>query len=244
VQSNLKLAIGGLFLPAYGASGSADELAVSASYAVLSRDELVRQIESLRQTNQLFQMRLMQAEEWRKENDRLRHQLGITRQFPWNLKLARVVALDPANWWRTIQIDRGARDGIVPNAPVLTVHGLVGRVSEVGYAHSQVVLVGDPDCRVSVLIGDERNREQGFIAPATSNPSDDALVDLTYISRHSKLAAGQVVVTSGHGNIFPKGIVVGQIADFRTVGFGLYKEARVSLAVKMNALEEVWVKVP
>ena len=52
------------------------------------------------------------------------------------------------------------------------------------------------------------------------------------------------VVTSGVGGIFPPGILVGQIADFRTVGYGLYREARVSLAVKMNSLEEVWVKAP
>jgi hypothetical protein len=53
-----------------------------------------------------------------------------------------------------------------------------------------------------------------------------------------------VVVTSGDGGVFPPGILVGQIADFRTMGYGLYREARVSLAVKMNSLEEVWVKTP
>jgi rod shape-determining protein MreC len=52
------------------------------------------------------------------------------------------------------------------------------------------------------------------------------------------------VVTSGVGPIFPKGLIVGQIADVRSAGDGLYKEARVSLAVKMNTLEEVWVMMP
>ena len=108
---------------------------------------------------------------------------------------------------------------------------------------AQVVLVGDPDCRVAVLVGDEKNREQGVIAPASS-PLDNTLVELSYLSRHAKLAAGQSVVTSGLGGIFPKGIVVGQIADFRSVGYGLYKEALVRLAVKMNRLEEVWVMMP
>jgi rod shape-determining protein MreC len=189
-------------------------------------------------------LRLMQADDVLKENGRLRAQFGIPRQYPWNKQLARVVARDPANWWRTIRIDRGARDGVATNAPVFTTAGLVGRVSEVGFAQSQVVLVGDPDCRVAVLIADEKSREQGIIAPSSSSPSDDALVDLGFISRNAKLAAGQMVVTSGQGGIFPPGIIVGQIADFRAVGYGLYKEARVSLAVKMNTLEEVWVKMP
>jgi rod shape-determining protein MreC len=243
-SANLKLAISGLFLPLFGLAGSAEQLADSSSYVALSRDELIRQIGVLQQTNQLWQMRFMQAEEWRKENDRLRQQIGFARQHQWNMKPARVVARDPANWWRTIKIDRGSRDGIVTNAPVLSVQGLVGRVSEVGYAHSQVVLVGDPGCRVSVLIGDEKSREQGIIAPSSSSPSDDALVELSYLSRNARLAAGQTVVTSGQGGVFPPGIVVGQIAHFWPVGYGLYKEARVSLAVKMNTLEEVWVLMP
>ena len=56
---------------------------------------------------------------------------------------------DPANWWRTVQIDLGSRDGIQTNQPVLTAEGLVGRVSSVSYVSSQVVLIGDPNCRVS-----------------------------------------------------------------------------------------------
>ena len=103
--------------------------------------------------------------------------------------------------------------------------------------------MGDPDCRVAVLVGDERSREQGFIAPSSS-PIDNSLVELSYLSRNAKLAAGQSVVTSGIGGIFPKGIIVGQVADFRSVGYGLYKEAFVRLAAKLNRLEEVFVLFP
>jgi rod shape-determining protein MreC len=115
-------------------------------------------------------------------------------------------------------------------------------VSEVGFAQAQVLLVGDPGCRVAVRVGE--TGEQGVIAPSSSSPLDDTLVELGYLSRHAKLLPGQLVVTSGVGGIFPKGFVVGQIADVRSAGYGLYKEARVSLAVKMNTLEEVWVMMP
>jgi rod shape-determining protein MreC len=239
--TNLKLGIRSLFLPLYGAAGSAEDLLNSASYVAVPRSELIRQLEALQNEKQEARIRQMQADEAVRENARLRDQLGVMRQYPWKPKPARVVARDPANWWRTLQIDRGSRDGIMTNAPVVTPEGLVGRVSEVGFAQSQVVLVGDPDCRVSVLVGDEKSREQGVIVPSSSSPSDDALVELGFIPRHSKLSAGQLVVTSGQGGVFPKGIVVGQIAAHRDVGYGLYKEAFVRLAVKMNRLEEVWV---
>jgi rod shape-determining protein MreC len=243
-RHNLKLAISGMFLPIHGAAGSTGELINVASYAALPRGDLVRQIEALQKEKQESRMRLMQADEAMRENLRLRDQLGIPRQYPWKFKLAKVVARDPANWWRSIRVDLGSRDGLATNAPVLTGDGLVGRVSQVGFAQSQVVLVGDPDCRVSVLVGDEKSREQGVIAPVSSSPLDNTLVELSYVSRTSKLAAGQPVVTSGLGGVFPKGIVVGQIADFRSVGYGLYNEALVRLAVKMNRLEEVWVMMP
>lgn len=240
--ANFKRAVAGMFLPMFGLAGSIEELAVKSSYGVLPRHALVGRILELERENQSMQLRVMQGEAALKENDRLRAQFGVTRQYPWNKKLARVVARDPANWWRTIQIDRGSRDGVTNNAPVFTAAGLVGRVSEVGFAQSQVILLGDPACRVAVLVGE--TREHGIIAPSSSSPLDDTLVELSYLSRHSKLIPGQLVVTSGEGGIFPPGIIVGQVADIRAAGYGLYKEARVSLAVKMNQLEEVWVMTP
>jgi len=241
-SANFKRAVSGMFLPAFGLGKSVEDLTVKSSYAVLPRHALIQRIEELEKEKQANAIRLMQSEEVLKENARLLQQFNSARQYPWKKKLARVVSRDPANWWRTLRIGLGSRDGVVPYAPVFTASGLVGRVSEVGFAQSQVLLVGDPGCRVAVHVGE--TREQGVIAPSSSSPLDDTLIELGYLSRHAKLQPGQVVFTSGVGGIFPKGLVVGQIADVRSAGYGLYKEARVSLAVKMNTLEEVWVMMP
>jgi rod shape-determining protein MreC len=240
--ANFKRAVSGMFLPLFGLGDSAETLAVNSSYALLPRHALIQRIEELEREKQSNAIRLMQADEVMKQNARLSVLHSAGRQFPWNKKLARVVSRDPANWWRTIRIGLGSRDGVVPFAPVFTANGLVGRVSEVGFAQSQVLLVGDPGCRVAVHVGE--TREQGVIAPSSSSPLDDTLIELSYLSRHAKLLPGQLVVTSGIGGIFPKGLIVGQVADVRSAGYGLYKEARVSLAVKMNTLEEVWVMMP
>ena len=243
--ANLKLAISSLFLPLYGAAGSTQDLVVRTSYALVPRGELIRQIDTLEREKQETRVRLMQAQEAIRENARLRDYFAITRQFPWKPLAARVSSRDPANWWKGITIDRGSRDGVRTNSAVVTAEGLVGRVAEVGYTHARVVLVGDPDCRVSVLVGDERNREHGVIDPSSSSPLDSALVELSYLSRNAKLSAGQVVITSGLGGVFTKGIVVGHIAEIpRSVGYGLYKEAMVRLAVKMSQLEMVFVLNP
>jgi rod shape-determining protein MreC len=184
----------------------------------------------------------MQWEAIRQENNRLRQQLGLRRQYPdWNLKPAKVIARDPANWWRSLIIDVGSRDAITTNAPVLMSEGLVGRVSEVSFAHSQVVLLGDPDCRVAVVL--EESRAHGVIAPESANPLDDSLVDVSFISRNTQLKAGQKIITSGYGGIFPAGILVGHVVDAHSVGYGLYTEVRAKLAANIGAVDEVWVKV-
>src|SRR5439155_19332777 len=87
---------------------------------------------------------LAQAQEASQENAQLRRALGWQQRVPWSLKPSRVVGQDPANWWRTIMIDVGLRDKIRPNMTVLTSEGLVGRVTDVGFDLSRVVLVGHP----------------------------------------------------------------------------------------------------
>jgi len=236
--SRLKLGIGGLFLPLFGTVDSVRQLPGRAADTVLPRSELLRQIDNLQRENQQLKAQNLQAAAVAQENDRLRSLVGWQRQQPWKLKLARVVLRDPANWWRTVQIDLGRRDGLVENLPVLTADGLVGRVSSVGYARSQVVLVGDPACRVSARVLNP-SRDMGIINPG--GPLDSSLVDLAYLSGNAALKPGQPVVTSGEGGIFPAGIPIGQIVDARPAEFGLYTEARVKLAANLGGLEQVWV---
>ena len=52
-----------------------------------------------------------------------------------------------------------------------------------------------------------------------------------------------LIAAGSSGGIFPPGIMVGYLVDFRSIGYGLYQEARVKLTVRMNALEEVFVKL-
>src|SRR5580698_2112633 len=127
--SHLKLAVGSLFLPLFGLANSAQQLPADLADSVLPRRELLKQIDNLRRQNQQLKEQQIQTASIARENDQLRESLGWQRQSPWRVKLANVVMRDPANWWHTVQIDLGSRDGIQTNQPVLTAEGLVGRVS-------------------------------------------------------------------------------------------------------------------
>lgn len=239
--ARLKLAIGSLFLPLFGLTGSAHQLAGKAGDALTPRRDLLKQNATLRAENQRLRVQALQADELLRENTRLHEQLNWRqRQKSWTLKPANVIARDPATWWRTVQIDLGSRDGMKTNLPVLTASGLAGRIATVGFDRSQVVLLGDADCKVSGLVSE--TRDMGIVG--AGGPFDSSLTTMSHLPKDANLKAGQNVVTSGLGGIFPKGIPIGNIVDSRQVEYGLYTEARLKLAANLSALEDVWVLMP
>jgi rod shape-determining protein MreC len=238
--ARIKLGIGSLFVPFFGLANAAQQTAVKAGDAVLPRSELLRQLEDLRRQNQALRLQQAQSEGVLRENDRLRQIVNWQRQMPWKFKLANVVLREPSNWWRTVQVDVGSRDGIKVNMPVRTVDGLVGRVSSVSLTRSQVVLLGDPNCKVAARV-ENAARDTGVITG--SGPLESDFVEMGYLSRNADLKPGQNVWTSGLGGIFPKDIFIGRVVDSHSEEYGLYTVARVRLAANMSALEEVWVMV-
>lgn len=238
----MKLALSGLFLPLVGLTGSVHQLKGTARETLTSKREVERENEQLRQTNQALRIQLQQDVAVWNENQRLRSLVGWPRQVPWKVRLARVIARDPANWWRSVEIDLGSRDGVKPNAPVLIPQGLVGRVQAVGANRSQVILLGNPELRVAAAV--RPSNETGVINSSSSSPSENDMVDLDYLSGASNVRPGQNVVTWGEGGIFPANIPIGYVVDLRAKEFGLATEARVKLWADMGSLEEVWVIMP
>jgi len=242
VAIQAKLAVSSLFLPLFGLAGSVHALAAQAGNTIVPRRVLNERIDQLTKENLQLSLKAAQGEEALRENARLHQLLGWQQQSPWHLKPARVVARDTANWWRTLRIDFGKRDGARVNMPVLCPEGLVGRLSQVGYAMSEVVLVGDPKCAVAVVIAE--THENGVVTASASGVLDHRLVDLTHLPRNTALKPGQTVYTSGLGGVFPAGIPVGAVVDWRSVGYGLYSEARLKLGADSSRLQEVMVMLP
>jgi len=238
--ARVKLAISALFIPLFGLSQSTQTATGKVADVALPRGVLLNQMEQLRQENEQLRVLQMQADAVKLENDRLRQMIQLKPHPAWKPRLAKVVGRDPANWWRTVQIDLGSADGLKVNLPVMTSQGLVGRIYAVGQHRALVVLIGSAECRVAAIV--DKSRENGVVGPSASAAIlDPNLVELSYLTRNSKLEPGQPVYTSGLGGIFPAGILIGSIVDTQTVEHGLYVEARIKLAVNVNQLEEVWV---
>ena len=191
---------------------------------------LLAEIEELRAKN-------MAANEFEAENQRLRALLGYKEaatQF--DLVVARVIGREAATWSSTIVINRGTTDGIANDMAVVTSMGLVGHVSEANVNTSKVQLILDPRSSVGTLVQRPESRVAGIVEGDINNPTMPRMVN---IPKNSDVIVGDVIVTSGFGGIYPKGIVVGKIKDIQNEESGLLKYGVVDTTVDFQKLEDV-----
>jgi rod shape-determining protein MreC len=240
--AQFKLAISSIFLPLFGLASSTETAIEKAGDFAVPRSALLSEIKKLKRDNDELRLQVHQHDQVLQENAQLRQAIGWQRQTGFRGKPARVIGRDPANWWRSCQIDLGSMDGISTNLAVVTTDGLVGRIDQVGRHRSRVLLLGDPNCKVSALI--EKSRAAGILGVSSGALLDQNILDISYLSQQAQIEPGQRVVTSGLGGVFPPGLAIGEIADTRSVSYGLYREARVKLFANLKQLEIVWVKFP
>ncbi len=171
------------------------------------------------------------------EVNRLRHALNYRERSVFKLIAAEIVARDSSTWWRTVTINRGRRDGIETDMPVVTDEGLIGKTTSVSDVISVVLLVSDENCRVAASV--EGSREQGIVAGERVTTGLTPLLDLNFLSKQADLKPGQKVYTSGVGGVFPSGLLIGVVKSYRVRE--LDGQAQLTPAVDLSHLEDVFV---
>ena len=173
------------------------------------------------------------------EAGRLREILELRPILPFPTLTAQVIAREGVPWFRNLTIDKGQKDGVALNAPVLGVGGVLGRVVEIGPAAAKVQLLLDRDSGVGVRI--ERTRTTGVVAGQVAfSDSGTSELLMKYVPVLADVAVGDVVITSGLDQIFPKGLVVGRVRSVGK-GSGLFKEVAVQPSANFERIEEVMV---
>jgi rod shape-determining protein MreC len=173
------------------------------------------------------------------EAARLREILELRPILPFPTLTAQVIAREGVPWFRNLTIDKGQEDGVRLNAPVLGVGGVLGRVVSVGPAAAKVQLLLDRDCGVGVRI--ERTRTTAVVSGQVSfEDSGTSELLMKYVPVLADIAVGDVVVTSGLDQIYPKGLVVGRVRSVGK-GSGLFKEVAVQPSADFEQIEEVMV---
>ncbi len=174
-----------------------------------------------------------EAEEARLEVERLRQLLDLRGQVEFPSLPAHVIALRSAGGAFTILLDRGSRDGVRRDQPVITPKGVVGRVVEAAPGISKVQTILDPNSSVAALL--QRTRTQGMVVG-----EGDRGCRMEYVSELADVEVGDVVVTSGLDQIHPKGYTIGMVTEIAE-GEGLTKLVKIRTEVDFRRLEEVVV---
>jgi rod shape-determining protein MreC len=195
---------------------------------------------SVRTENRLLQaegerlrIQALQVEETREENTRLRRLLSLRERLPLSALAGEVVGREEDGWVRAITVNRGRGHGINRQAPVIVSEGLVGRVLQVRSGASVIQLLNDPASTVGAVV--QRTRTYGLVEGAPRGT-----VRLKFMARDgAQVAPGDTVVTSGLGNLFPKGLPIGRVLAIEDKGSALFHFAILAPAVDFARVEEV-----
>lgn len=174
------------------------------------------------------------------ENKKLRELTGKEKsRGDYTEVQASVVSRNPDKWYDLVGIDKGAQQGIKKDMAVVTPKGLVGRVKSVSQFTSSVELLSSMSRtnRVSAIVQGQEN----IFGLIEGYDKEKQLLLFTKISSDAKVEKDQLVVTSGLGDIFPKGLAIGKIVDVQPDPYGLTKTAYVKPSADLNDVEHIIV---
>ena len=166
------------------------------------------------------------------ETERLRTLLDLKSHVPFQTVAAEVIAATPGLSSNALLIDKGTDFGLTSDLAVITPSGVAGKIIAVFPHAAQVLLITDPSSGVGSVL--ERSRVQGVLKGASNN-----LCQLEYVMNEESVSPGEVVLTSGLDQVYPKGLPVGTVLK---VGEGnIYKTIAVRPAAALDRLEIVLV---
>lgn len=191
-------------------------------------------LSELEAENAGLRQQLAQMTEYQQENERLEALLDLTSAYGMRGKAARVIGYATDSWSETITIDKGAADGVRLDMPVTCGTGVVGQVTSVAATSSTVRLIDDPQAGISAML--QGSRAQGIVSG-----SIDGTLRLKYVDSSVVVSVGELVVTSGLGGVYPKGLPLGTVTSVTTNPADLYHEITIEPASGAAGYEEVFV---
>lgn len=192
------------------------------------KDHLNKQISQLKMEN-------IRLREMVSGFDRLKKILQLKSELSGPAQVAEVVGRGPSPFLQTFFINKGRRDGLVRGMPVLLPDGVVGRLEKTSANYAQVIMINDPSFAVDCLI--QRSRVRGIL---TGIPGERNC-QVKYVARTEDILPGDIIITSGLDQLYPKGLILGRILRINPKGKGNFLFVEVVPEVKLSQVEEVLI---
>jgi rod shape-determining protein MreC len=172
--------------------------------------------------------------ETEQENVRLQRLLNFQNEQKLPLLIARVIAQDVSTEFRSIRVNRGSAAGVKRDMAVLTEQGIVGRVFRTTPFSADIVTLVDVMSSVDAIV--QRSRAHGIVG----GYSEDTC-QLKFALRTDDIQTGDVLISSGLSEVFPKGLMVGFVSRVQRKPYGITQEVEVKPSVDFSKLEEVGI---
>ncbi|ERI04768.1 rod shape-determining protein MreC [Atopobium sp. oral taxon 810] len=191
-------------------------------------------LSELKTRNEKLTARNAELEEAQQTAKRLQKLLDLQDSYNLKSTAARIIAGSTDSWSSTVTIDKGTLAGLAVGMPVTDAAGIIGQTIACGPTSSTVRLLTDEGSSVAAML--QGTRVQGML-----NGSADGTLHLTLIGTDQKVEVGDMVVTSGLGGVFPKGLPLGRVYNVNRTTGALYLDIQVSTLSSTENFEEVLV---
>lgn len=191
-------------------------------------------LSDLKQQNAELTGQVAQLAEAKETAERLEGLLGLQSTYNLQSTAARIIGGSSDAWSQTVTIDKGSLDGLEIGMPVCNAYGVIGQITEVALSSSTVLLINDETSGVSAMV--QSSRAQGMLRGQA-----DGSLRLEYVSTDYDVQVGDIVITSGLGGVFPKGLPLGTVSSVERRDNDVYYDIVVRTSASTENNEEVLV---
>lgn len=211
----------------------------NAAATARSKEDLERENAALKKQVDDLNKKLINYYTYQQENAQLRKFLELKNENQdFKPVSAAVVGRDPAELFHQFTIDQGTAAGIAVNDPVVTEAGVVGWISAANSSYSRVTTILSPETNISAV--DKVNRETGVVG-CDLKAADKGLLRLSYLTAETTVKAGDIIVTSGVGGIYPRNLAVGTVKGVKNSEYDVSLYAEVTPFVDVKTVRDVMV---
>lgn len=235
VGGTLNTVQGGLY---NSGSGVKDFLGFILNFNVIREEN-----DKLKARNNELESKALEYDALKSENERLREMLNFKNQnYQYNYVGCDIIGKSGGSFLDEFTINKGKNDGIERQMVVVTSQGLVGQVTSVANSWAIVQTLSNENIAVSGIV--QSTRESVGIIKGYRDSDNTQLAKIYYLPLDSKIKENDVILTSGLGGLYPKGIRIGYVIGIEEDKGKVMKNAIIKPYIDLNKLEEVFVVIP
>ena len=212
---------------------------VTVNNVTRSAADLQAENNALKKEINVLRNQMIDYNQIKKENEQQKSYLQLKKDHPdFQFVSASVIGRDPNELFYSFTVDKGTLSGIKVNDPVITDAGLVGWVSSASATFCKITTILSPDTSAGAI--DSVCGDSGVVN-SDKGLADQGLAKLGYLTTATKVQAGNIIMTSGLGGIYPKGLPIGKVKEVKHEQYDVSLSAIIEPFVDVKTLHDVFI---